>query len=72
MVFLVLTVSTKCVVSFDPANFDVSEKYEGNVQSSCHLAQLFLDTLAFILRKKCEIVEEIFSLALEMQFVRFH
>ena len=37
-----------------------------------HLAQLFLDTLAFILRKKSEIIGEIFSAVLEMQFVQFY
>ena len=58
-------------MSFDPANFDVSEIYEGNVQPYCHLAQLFLDTLAVILREKSEIIGEIFSPALEMPFVRF-
>ena len=34
--------------------------------------KLFLDTLAVILRKKSEIVGEIFSPALEMQFVQFY
>ena len=52
-------------------NFDVSEIYEGNVQSYCYLAQLFLDTLVVILRKS-EIVGEFFSPALEMQFGRFY
>ena len=33
---------------------------------------LFLDTLAFILRKKSQIVGEIFSAALELQFVQFY
>ena len=28
----------KNLVSFDAANFDVSEIYQGNVQSYCHLA----------------------------------
>ena len=46
------------LVSFEPANFDVSEICEENVLSQCHLAQLFLDTLAVILRKKSEIVGE--------------
>ena len=47
--------------SFDPTiNFEMSEIYEGNVQSQCHLAQLFLDTLAVILREKSEIVGENF------------
>ena len=36
----------------------------------CHLAQLFLDTLAVILGEKSEIVGEIFPPALEMHFVR--
>ena len=33
--------------------------------------QLFLDTLAVISRKKSEVVSDIFSPALEMQFVQF-
>ena len=48
------------------------EIYEGNVQDQCHLAYLFLDTLTVILWKKSEIVGEIFSPVLEMQFVRFY
>ena len=39
----------------------MSKIYQGNFQSSCRLAQLFFDTSAVILRKKSEIVEEIFS-----------
>ena len=50
----------------------MSKIYQRNVQSSCHLAQVFLDTSAFILQKKSEIVEEIFFPALEKQFVRFY
>ena len=63
---------TQNLSSFDLVNFNVSEIYEGNVQSQCHLAQLFVDTLAVILRKKSEIVGEIFSPALEMQFARVY
>ena len=51
---------------------DKDKIYQRNVQSSCHLAQLFLDTSAVILQKKREIVGEIFSPALEMQFVQFY
>ena len=35
----------------DPANFDMSQIHQRNFQSLCSLAQLFLDTLAVILRK---------------------
>ena len=35
--------------------------YQWNFQSSCRLAQLFLDTSAVILQKKSEIVGENFS-----------
>ena len=35
--------------------------YQGNFQSLCRLAQLFLDTSAAILQKKSEIVGENFS-----------
>ena len=47
--------------SFDPANFEMPKIYQGNFQSSCRLAQLFLDTSAVILQKKSEIVGEIFA-----------
>ena len=39
----------------------MSEIYQGNFQSVCRLAQLFLDTSAVILQKKSEIVGENFS-----------
>ena len=39
----------------------MSKIYQGNFQSLCRLAQLFLDTSAVILRKKSEIIEKIFS-----------
>ena len=49
------------VVSVDPAaNFEMSKIYQGNFQFLCHLAQLFLNTWAVILRKKSEIVEIFF------------
>ena len=38
----------------------MSKIYQGNFQSSCRLAQLFLDTSAVILQKKSEIVGENF------------
>ena len=38
----------------------MSKIYQGNFQSSCRLAQLFLDTSAVILQKKSEIVEKNF------------
>ena len=41
---------TRNLVSFDPANFEMSK--------ICHLAQLFLDTSAAILQKKSEIIEK--------------
>ena len=52
------------LVSFDPANFKVSKIYQGNFQSLRRSPQLFLDTSAVILRKKSEIVGEIFFLQL--------
>ena len=48
------------LVSFDPGNFEMSKIHQGNFQSLCHLAQLFLNTSAVILRKKSEIVGETF------------
>ena len=48
----------------------MSKIYQGNFQSLCRLAQLFLDISAVILRKKSEIVEEIFP-ALKMQLGDF-
>ena len=32
------------MVSFDPANFEMSKIYQGNFQSLCRLEQLFLNT----------------------------
>ena len=60
------------MVSFDPANFEMSKIYQGNFQSLCRLAQLFLDTSAVILRKKSAIFGENFFSALKMQFGRFY
>ena len=40
--------------------FEMSEIYQGNFQSSCRLAQLFLDIFTVILQKKSEIVGENF------------
>ena len=39
----------------------MSKIYQGNFQSLCRLAQLFLSTLAVILQKKSEIVGRNFS-----------
>ena len=39
----------------------MSKIYQGNFQSLCRLAQLFLNTSAVILQKKTEIVGGIFS-----------
>ena len=63
---------TRNLVSFDPANFEMSKIYQGNFQSLCRLAQLFLDTSAVILQKKSEIVGENFFPALKMQFGQFY
>ena len=60
------------MVSFDPANSEMSKIYQGNFQSLCRLAQLFLDTSAVILQKKSEIVGENFFPALKMKFGRFY
>ena len=40
------------LVSFESANFEMSKIYQGNIQSSCYLAQLFLDTFSVIVQKK--------------------
>ena len=59
-------------VSLEPANFELSKLYHRNVQSLNCLAQprvqLNFNTKAIILRKKSEIVGEIFSPALEIRF----
>ena len=55
-------------VSLEPANFELSELYHRNVQSLNCLTKLNFNTSAIILRKKSEIVEEIFSSALEIRF----
>ena len=54
---------------FDPANFEMSKIYQGNFQSLCRLAQLFLNTSAVILQKKSKIVGEnaIWSISLKYQ-----
>ena len=43
---------TRNLVSFDPANFEMSKIYQGNFQSSWRLTQLFRDTSAVILQKE--------------------
>ena len=58
--------------SFDPANFEMFKISQGNFQSLCRLAQLFLNTSAVILQKKNEIVGGNFFPALKMQFSRFY
>ena len=63
---------TRNLVSFDPANFEMSKIYQGNFQSCCRLAQLFLDTSAVILQKRAKIVGENCFPALKMQFGRFY
>ena len=60
------------LVSFDPANFEMSKIYQGNLQSLCRLAQLFLNALAVISKRKSDIVGEIFFPTLEMQFGQFY
>ena len=40
------------MVSFDPANFEMLRIHQGNFQSLCRLAQLFLDTSTVILQKE--------------------
>ena len=57
-------------VWFDPANFEMPKTYQGNFQSLCRLAQLFLNTSAAILQKKeRNRLEKIFFPALKMQFL---
>ena len=60
------------LVSFTPANFEVSKIYQKNVQSPYYFAQLFVNSLSVVLRKKSKIVGKNFSPALEMQFGRFY
>ena len=48
------------LLSFDPASFEMSKIYQGNFQSLCRLAQLFLDTSAVVLRKRAKSLEKIF------------
>ena len=59
-------------MSFDPANFEMSKIYQGNFQSLCRLAQLFVNTSTVILQKRSEIVGGKFFQALKMQFGRFY
>ena len=66
-----MTITNTNLVSFDPANFEMSKIYQGNFQSLCRLAQLFLDTWAVILRKKSEIFGEIFFQLCKSNLVGF-
>ena len=49
----------------------MSEIYEGNVQSKCHLAQLFLDTLAVNFYEKRTTLEKIFLQLWKCNFLDF-
>ena len=60
------------LLGFDPANCEMSKIYQGNLQSLCRLAQLFLNTSAVISKRKSKIVGGIFFPALEMQFGQFY
>ena len=55
------------LASLEPANFELSELYHRDVQSLNRLSQLNFNTETIILRKKSEIVGEIFSPALEIR-----
>ena len=57
---------TRNLANFDSANFEMSKIYQGNFQSLCRLAQLFLNTSAVILQKKSEIVGGNFFPSLKM------
>ena len=56
------------LASLEPANFELSKLYYRDVQSLSRLAQLNFSIKTVILRKKSEIVGEIFSPALEIRF----
>ena len=56
------------VLKLETGNFELSELYHRDVQSLSRLAQLNFNSQAIILRKKSEIVGEIFSPALEIRF----
>ena len=56
------------MVSFDQANFEMSKIHQGNFQSLCRLARLFLKNPAVILQEKSEIVGGNIFPALKMQF----
>ena len=58
-------------LSFDPANFEMSKIYQGNLQSLCRLAQLFLNTSAVISKRKSEIVGGIFFQLWKCNLVNF-
>ena len=49
------------LLTLKTCNSEMSKIYQGNFQSLCRLAQLFLDTSTVILWKKSEIVGETFS-----------
>ena len=58
--YIEVKISKHDICKLDPANFEMSKIYQGNFQSLCRLAQLFLNTSALILQKKSEIVGGIF------------
>ena len=58
-------------VSFNLVNFDMSEIPQNIVQSKCRLTQLFLDTLAVILRKRAKLSEKFFLQLWKCNFVDF-
>ena len=64
-------IEVKIKTKSDPAKFEMSKIYQGNFQSLCRLAQLFLNTSAVILRKKSEIVGENFFLTLKMILLKY-
>ena len=59
------------MVSCDLANFEMSKIYQGNLQSLCCLAQLFLNTSAVISKRKSEIVGGIFFQLWKCNLVNF-
>ena len=61
LLYIKVKINKHEICKLDSSNFEMSKIYQGNFQSSCRLAQLFVDTSAGNLQKTSEIVGENFS-----------
>ena len=66
--YIEVKINKRDLVSFDPANFEMSKVYQENFQSLCRLTQFFLDTSASHFTEKERNRCRKFFPALKMQF----